>query len=33
MSDFRVNCENKNKNEIIKKISKLIQNENNKHKN
>tara|TARA_B100000035_G_scaffold223347_1_gene191895 strand:+ start:69 stop:590 length:522 start_codon:yes stop_codon:yes gene_type:complete len=28
MSDFKVNCENKNKNEIIKQISKIIENEN-----
>ena len=28
LSDFKVNCENKNKNEIIKQISKIIENEN-----
>tara|TARA_Y100000590_G_scaffold433323_1_gene550267 strand:+ start:44 stop:565 length:522 start_codon:yes stop_codon:yes gene_type:complete len=27
LSDFKVNCENKNKNEIIKNISKIIKNE------
>ena len=28
LSDFKVNCENKNKNEIITQISKVIENEN-----
>ena len=28
LSDFKVNCENKNKNEIINYISKIIENEN-----
>ena len=28
LSDYKVNCENKNKNEIINKISKIIKNEN-----
>ena len=28
LSDFKVNCENKNKNEIINQISKIIKNEN-----
>ena len=28
LSDFKVNCEEKNKNEIIREISKIIENEN-----
>ena len=28
LSDFKVNCENKNKNEIIIKIIKIVKNEN-----
>ena len=33
LADFKVNCENKNKNEIIKQISKIIENENSPNKN
>ena len=29
LSDFKVNCEAKNKNEIIKEILRIITNENN----
>ena len=28
LSDFKVNCENKNKNEIIIQIMKIVKNEN-----
>ena len=33
LSDFTVNCENKNKNEIINQISKIVENEVNPNKN
>ena len=32
LSNFKVNCEGKNKNEIIHKISKIIKNENSSNK-
>ena len=31
LSDYKVNCENKNKNEITNKIIEIIKNENSTH--
>ena len=31
LSEFKVNCENKNKNEIINQISKIIENESSEN--